>query len=53
MKHEVLHTAKDDTIKRRKPNWIGHPLRGNCLLKHVTEGKIKITECDGKMRRKT
>jgi hypothetical protein len=29
------------TIKRRKANWIGHILRGNCLLKHVTEGKLK------------
>ena len=22
-------------------NWIGHILRGNCLLKHVIEGKIE------------
>ena len=29
------------TIKRRKANWIGHILRRNCLLKHVTEGKIE------------
>jgi hypothetical protein len=28
------------TIKRRKANWIGHILLGNCLLKHVVEGKI-------------
>jgi hypothetical protein len=27
------------TIKRRKPNWIGHILRSNCRLKHVIEGK--------------
>jgi hypothetical protein len=26
--------------KRRKTNWIGHILCSNCLLKHVTEGKI-------------
>jgi len=25
----------------RKANWIGHILCRNCLLKHVTEGKIK------------
>jgi hypothetical protein len=31
----ILHT-----IKRRKVNWIGHILRKNCLLKHVTDGKI-------------
>jgi hypothetical protein len=29
------------TIKRRKANWIGHILRRNCLLKHVTEGYAK------------
>ena len=26
------------TMKRRKDNWIGHNLRRNSLLKHVTEG---------------
>ena len=26
---------------RRKGNWIGHILRRNCLLKHITEGKIE------------
>jgi hypothetical protein len=29
------------TIKRRRANWIGHILHGNCLLKHVIEGKIE------------
>ena len=29
------------TITRRTANWIGHILRGNCLLKHAIEGKIK------------
>jgi hypothetical protein len=28
------------TIKSKKANWIGHIWRRNCLLKHVTEGKI-------------
>jgi hypothetical protein len=40
---EVLHRVKEErnivhTVKRRKANWIGHILRRNCLLKHVTEG---------------
>jgi hypothetical protein len=33
---DLLHT-----IKRRKAIWIGHILCRNCLLKHVTEGKIE------------
>jgi hypothetical protein len=28
-------------IRKQKPNWIGHILRRNCLLKEVIEGKIK------------
>jgi hypothetical protein len=32
----VIHT-----VKRRKTNWIGHSLLGNCLLKQVIEGKIQ------------
>jgi hypothetical protein len=28
-------------IIKWKVNWIGHILRRNCLLQHVTEGKIK------------
>jgi len=40
---EVLHRVKGDrnslhTIKRIKANWIGHILRTNCLIKHVSEG---------------
>jgi hypothetical protein len=43
---EVSNRVKEErnivhTIKRRKPNWIGHILRRNCLLKHITEGKIE------------
>jgi hypothetical protein len=42
---EVLHRVKEErnilhTIKRKKANWISHILCRNCLLKHVTEGKI-------------
>ena len=49
MRNEVSLRVKEDrntlhTVDRRKANWIGHILRGNCLLKHVTEGKI-----DGRM----
>jgi hypothetical protein len=33
---EVLHRVKEE----RKANWIGHILRRNCFIKHVTEGKI-------------
>jgi hypothetical protein len=38
----VLHRVKEDrnilhAINRSKANWIGHILRRNCLLKHVTE----------------
>jgi len=28
------------TKKCRKANWIGNILRRNCLLKHISEGKI-------------
>ena len=31
-----------ETIERRRTNWTGHILRGNCLLKCVIEGKIEI-----------
>jgi hypothetical protein len=42
---EVLHRVKEErnilhTIKIRKTNWIGHILRRNCFIKHVTERKI-------------
>jgi hypothetical protein len=30
-----------DKIKRRQANWTGYILHRNCLLKHVTEGKIE------------
>ena len=40
------------TINRRKANWVGHILRTNCFLKHVTERKIEEMS-DGKTRKKT
>ena len=53
-KGEVLHRVKGEksvihTVKRRKANWIGHILRMNCYLKHVTAGKDRS---EGKMRKK-
>jgi hypothetical protein len=43
---EVLKRIKVDrkilhTINSRNGNWIGHILRRNCFLKHVTERKIE------------
>jgi hypothetical protein len=45
---EVLHIIKgarniQHKINRRKANWFGHIVRTNCLLKHVTEGRIEVT----------
>jgi len=42
----VLHVVKGERnilhkVERRKGNWIGYILRGNCLLKHVIEGNIE------------
>ena len=34
---------------KMKGKWIGHILRRNCLLKHITEGKIEDRN-DGKAR---
>jgi hypothetical protein len=54
---EVLQRDKEDrkilhAVKRKKANWIGHILRGNSLLKRVTEGKIEgrteVTERSGR-----
>jgi len=43
---EVLHRFKEErkllySIKLRKANRTGHILRRNCILKHVTEGRIQ------------
>ena len=45
---EVLNREEEErntpnTIKWRKGNWIGRILLRNCLLKQVTEGKIRGT----------
>ena len=42
-------------VKRRKADWIGHTFCRNCLLKHVTEGKvdgrIEVTGRRGRRRK--
>jgi hypothetical protein len=43
---EVLRRVQEQRnilheISKRKANWIGHILHRNCLLRQVTEGKIK------------
>jgi len=43
---EVLTRVKEErnileTVKRGETNWICHILYRNCLLNHVTEGKIE------------
>jgi hypothetical protein len=46
VRNEVLRIVREErnilnTTQRRKGNWIGYILHGNCLLKHVIEGKIE------------
>ena len=43
---EVFNRVKEQRnilheIRKRKANWIGHILRGNCLLQRVAEGKVQ------------
>ena len=38
-------------VKRTKADGIGHVLRMNCLLKHVTEGKIERMRRRGRRRK--
>jgi hypothetical protein len=54
---EVSRGVKEErniqqTIKRKKANWIGHFLRRNCLLKQFIEGKtegwVEVTGRHGK-----
>jgi hypothetical protein len=46
VRNEVLHGDKDRNIlnatKKWQGNWIGHNLRRNCFLKHVTVGVLKV-----------
>jgi hypothetical protein len=55
---EVLDRFKEErnilhTIKRRKVNWIGLILHRNCLLIHVTEGKMEWTGRGGSRHHQT
>jgi hypothetical protein len=61
VKNEVLDRVKEErnilrTIERRKANWIGHILRRNCLVKHISEEKldesIEMTRRRGIRRKK-
>jgi hypothetical protein len=52
----VLHRVKEErnilhAIRGRKANWIGHILRRNCLLSHITEGNIIVTRRRGRGRK--
>ena len=43
---EILHTVKEEgytlhTVKGTTSHFIGHILRRNCLLRHVTEGNVE------------
>jgi hypothetical protein len=48
--------STDVQNRKRKPNWIGHILRRNCLLQQVIAGKIKgqieVTRRQGRRRKK-
>jgi hypothetical protein len=58
VRNEVLDRVKEErnivhTIKRRKANCFGHVLCRNCLLKHVTGGKMEGNiEVTGKRERR-
>jgi hypothetical protein len=46
VRSEVLQGVRKErnilqTITKKKTNWIGHILRGSCVLKYVIEGKIE------------
>jgi hypothetical protein len=58
---KVLQRVQEDknalqTIKTRKPRWIGHILHRNCFLRHVVEERIgrrkKVTGRRGRGRKK-
>jgi hypothetical protein len=52
----TLQAHRLHEIRKRKANWIGHILHGNCLLQQVIEGKIKgqieVTRRRGRRRKK-
>jgi hypothetical protein len=38
---KIIEKRRIKAVKRRNANWVGHILRSNCLLKHVTEGNTE------------
>jgi hypothetical protein len=45
VRNKILHQVREKRnvlheIERGEASYIGHILRRNCLLKHITEGKI-------------
>ena len=42
-----------NNILRRKDNWIGHILRGNCLLHDAIEGQMAEVKGVGRRRKRT
>ena len=40
------------TVRMRQMNWIGHVLRGNCLLRTVLEGRLQRKHRRGRPRKK-
>ena len=53
---EVLLRSEEErsilcAVRRRKANWIGRMLCGNCLLKHVMEGKTDVMERRARRRK--
>ena len=52
MCNENVKRESRGTVKRRKINCTGHTLRGNCVLKPVTEGEIGRIQVTGRQRRR-
>jgi len=40
----------DDTISRRKKNWLRHIMRGEGLIKNVIEGRLEEKRSRGRKR---
>jgi hypothetical protein len=58
MRSEVLHRVSEErnivnTVNRRKASCIGHILRRNCILKHVTEGMASYGKTGKKIQAAT
>jgi hypothetical protein len=53
---KVCNNMSGLRICKQLANWVGHVLRRNCLLRHVTEritmGRIEVTERRGRRHKK-